>query len=94
MADERNKNSFQRLMEEEYECRFTLPQMLEVERRLQRQQESYRVTGDVIDLFFPKIIKTIVGMLGGDDNDESYRPSPSDFGSHFKPKGPSGPKRS
>lgn len=92
MADERKKNSFQRLMEEEYESRFTLPQILEVERRIERQQNSYRVTGDMIDLFFPKIIKTVIGMLGGND-DDGNRPSPSNLGSHYKPKGPSGPQR-
>jgi hypothetical protein len=88
MADERNKNNFKRLMEEEYEPRFTIPQMTEIERRIKRKHDSYRVTGDVLDLFFPKIIKTVIGMLGGDD--EPSRPAPSDFGRGGPP--PSGPK--
>ncbi len=90
MADERNKNNFKRLMEEEYEPRFTLPQMTEIERRIQRKHDSYRVTGDVLDLFFPKIIKTVIGMLGGDDN-ESARPAPSDFGGNVPSKTPKAP---
>ena len=91
MADERKKNSFQRLMEDEYESRFTLPQMMEVEQRLQKKQNSYRVASDMIDLFFPKIIKTVIGMLGGDDSDDRSRPAPSDSGSPFKPSGPKAP---
>ena len=91
MADERKKNSFQRLMEDEYESRFTLPQMMEVEQCLQKKQNSYRVAGDMIDLFFPKIIKTVIGMLGGDDSDDRYRPAPSDSGNQFKPSGPKAP---
>ena len=90
MADERNKNNFARLMEEEYEPRFTLPQMTEIERRIQRKHDSFRVTGDVIDLFFPKIIRTVIGMLGGDD-DNSSRPAPSDFGGHMPTSGPKAP---
>ena len=45
MADERNRNSFKQLMEEEYESRFTLPQMTEIERRIQRRNDSFRVAG-------------------------------------------------
>ena len=90
MADERKKNSFQRLMEDEYESRFTLPQMMEVEQRLQRKQNSYRVAGDMIDLFFPKIIRTVGGMLGGDDN-EHNRPMPSEHGGVVEFKKPKAP---
>ena len=91
MANERKKNNFQRLMEDEYESRFTLPQMMEVEQRLQKKQNSYRIAGDMIDLFFPKIIKTVIGMLGGDDSDDRSRPTPSDSGNPFKPRGPKAP---
>ena len=91
MANERKKNSFQRLMEDEYESRFTLPQMMEVEQRLQKKQNSYRIAGDMIDLFFPKIIKTVIGMLGGDVSDDRSRPTPSDSGNPFKPRGPKAP---
>lgn len=93
MAEERNKNSFQRLMEEEYECRFTLPQMMEVERRLQRKENTYRVAGDMLDLFFPKIIKTVIGMLGGEDRDDNDndRPAPSNSDRPYNPSGPKGP---
>ena len=90
MADERNRNSFKQLMEEEYESRFTLPQMTEIERRIQRRNDSFRVAGDVLDLFFPKIIRTVVGMLGGDDN-EHNRPMPSEHGGVVEFKKPKAP---
>ncbi len=94
MADERRKNSFQRLMEEEYEPRFTLPQMLEIEQKLQRKDLNYRVAGDMLDLFFPKIIKTMIGLLGGEDrDDDSPRQAPSDSGTPYKPKEPKAPGR-
>jgi hypothetical protein len=94
MADERKKNSFHKLMEQEYEPRFTVPQMMEIERRIQRQQNSYRVAGDMLDLFFPKIIKTMIGMLGGDDSsDDGNHPAPSEMSSPYKPKGPNAPGR-
>ena len=65
-------------MEEEYESRFTLPQMLAVEQKIQRKQHTVRVASDMLDLFFPKIIKTVINMLGGEDDDNG-RKAPSSF---------------
>jgi hypothetical protein len=92
MADERKINSFQRLMEEEYEPRFTLPQMMEIENRLKRQQHSIRTTGDMVDLYLPKVIKAFIHLLGGSDSDDVRAiPAPSDL-PHMpkqgKPKAP------
>ena len=94
MADERiKKNSFKQLMEEEYEPRFTLPQMTEIENRIQRHHHSCRLAGDVLDLFFPKVLKTVAGMLGADDDDNRNRTAPPDVGgtgASSQPKGPGG----
>jgi hypothetical protein len=92
MADERKKNNFQRLMEEEYEPRFTLPQMMEIENRLKRQQNTIRTTSDMVDLYLPKVIKAFIHLLGGTDSDDSRSsPAPSDL-PHMpkqgKPKAP------
>ena len=91
MANERKTNSFQQLMEEEYESRFTLPQMLAVEQKIQRKQHHVRVASDMLDLFFPKIIKTVINMLGGEDEDMG-RKAPSNFKTHRpeEPKAPGG----
>jgi hypothetical protein len=93
MADERKINNFQRLMEEEYEPRFTLPQMMKIEDTLKRRQNSMRTAGDVIDLYLPKVLKAFVHLLGGSDNDDDngIRPIPSDFNRLPKSKGPQGP---
>lgn len=93
MADERKINNFQRLMEEEYEPRFTLPQMTEIEDSLRRRQNSMKTAGDVIDLFLPKVLKAFVHLLGGSDNDEesNARPRPSDFNHLPNSNGPKGP---
>jgi hypothetical protein len=94
-------NSFKRLMEEEYEPRFTLPlqngmsDFQLVERRLEQHQRTQRFQSDVTDLFLPKMVRAIVGLFGGEvapNNDSSIdRPAPSDFRSHLpklEPKGP------
>ena len=66
------------------------PQMTEIERRIQRRNDSFRVAGDVLDLFFPKIIRTVVGMLGGDDSEQS-RPAPSDHSGMVESRKPKAP---
>ena len=91
MADERKLNSFQRLMEEEYESKFTLPKMMEVEKKIHRQHNTQRVTGDMIDLFFPKIIKTVISMLGGESDYENESTAPSSISHHYKPSSPKAP---
>jgi hypothetical protein len=92
MAEERKLNSFQRLMEDEYEQRFTLPQMMEIEHRLQRRQETIKTTGDVIDLFLPKFFKAFVHLLGGSDSDaQSASPSPAERGGMSRSDTPKAP---
>ena len=89
MADQFTRNNFKQLMEEEYESRFTLPQMNEIENRLNRKQHSMNVAGDILDLFLPKIIKTVAGMLGSEE--DRNRPAPSDSGRAYRPSGPKAP---
>jgi hypothetical protein len=88
MADH-TRNNFKQLMEEEYESSFTLPQMMAIEQRLNRKQHSMNVAGDILDLFLPKIFKTVAGMLGSED--DRNRPAPSSSGSTFRPSGPKAP---
>ena len=65
-------NNFNRLMEEEYEPRFNLPlnngmsDFQLIEKRLQQQKDSHRFNGDVADLFLPRMIRTVIGMFGGE----------------------------
>lgn len=95
-------NSFKKLMEEEYESRFTLPNLNGksdfqlIEQRIDEQRQSRRLNGDVADLFLPRMVRAIIGMFGGEvasDNDPFDRPAPSDYRSTLPtstPKGPSG----
>ena len=93
-------NSFKRLMEEEYEPRFTLPinngmsDFQLIERRLEQQQQTRRFNGDVADLFLPRMVRAIVGMFGGEvanQSDSFDRPAPSDYRSTLPSSGPKGP---
>lgn len=93
-------NSFKRLMEEEYEPRFTLPinngmsDFQLIERRLEQQQQTRRFNGDVADLFLPRMVRAIVGMFGGEianQSDSFDRPAPSDYRSTLPSNGPKGP---
>ena len=77
-------------MEEEYESRFTLPQMLAVEQKIQRKQHKVRVASDMLDLFFPKIVKTVINMLGGEEDDKG-RKAPSSFEKMPRPEEPKAP---
>jgi hypothetical protein len=88
MADH-TRNNFKQLMEEEYESSFTLPQMMAIEQRLNRKQHSMNVAGDILDLFLPKIFKTVAGMLGGED--DRNRPAPSSSGNTYRPSEPKAP---
>jgi hypothetical protein len=89
MADKFTQNNFKQLMAEEYESRFSLPQMMEIENRLNRKQHSMNVAGDILDLFLPKIFKTVAGMLGSED--DRNRPAPSSTNSAYRPTGPKAP---
>ncbi|NJN34320.1 MAG: hypothetical protein HC817_08765 [Saprospiraceae bacterium] len=91
MANELKTNNFHQLMEDEFESRFTLPQMMAVEQLLQKKQNSLRVTGDVVDLFFPKIIKTFVALLGGDMDSNDKKANTPDVGGGLKSNEPRAP---
>ena len=95
-------NNFKRLMEEDYESRFQLPEMSrigsdidQIEARLLKRHASIRLSSDVTDLFLPKMLRTVMGLFGGevaprDDDDASYsRPAP-DWG-HSAPSQPTAP---
>jgi hypothetical protein len=95
-------NNFKRLMEEDYESRFQLPEMShigsdidQIEARLLKRHASIRLSSDVTDLFLPKMLRTVMGLFGGevaprDDDDPSYsRPAP-DWG-HSAPSQPKAP---
>lgn len=93
-------NSFHRLMEEEYEPRFTLPNpngmsdFLLIERRIEEQQQTRRFNGDVAELFLPRMVRAIIGIFGGEvatDSDPFDRPAPSDYRSTLPQSGPKGP---
>ena len=95
-------NNFKRLMEEDYESRFQLPEMSrigsdidQIEARLLKRHASIKLSSDVTDLFLPKMLRTVMGLFGGevaprDDDDASYsRPAP-DWG-HSAPSQPKAP---
>lgn len=94
-------NNFNRLMEEEYEPRFTLPSQNNgmsdfqlIERRLEKQQQTNRFNGDVADLFLPRMVRAIIGIFGGEvahESDSFDRPAPSEYRSTLSPRGPKGP---
>ena len=93
-------NSFKRLMEEEYEPRFTLPinnglsDFQLIQRRLEEQQQTRRFNGDVADLFLPRMVRAIIGIFGGEianESDSFDRPAPSDYRSLKSTRGPMGP---
>lgn len=96
-------NSFKRLMEEEYEPRFTLElkngltDFERVKQQLEQQQRTRRFNSDVADLFLPRMVRAIVGIFGGDvanDSDTFDRPAPSDYRSTVPNSGgPKGPNR-
>jgi hypothetical protein len=93
-------NNFKRLMEEDYESRFQLPEMTniggdidQIEARLLKRHASIRLGSDVTDLFLPKMFRTVMGLFGGEvapQDDASYsRPAP-DWG-HQTPNQPKAP---
>ncbi len=93
-------NSFKRLMEEEYEPRFMLPNnnglsdFQLIEQRLEEHRQNHRFNGDVADLFLPRMVRAIIGIFGGEvstDSDAFDRPAPSDYRSTLPPTAPKGP---
>ena len=93
-------NSFKRLMEEEYEPRFMLPNnnglsdFQLIEQRLEEQRQNRRFNGHVADLFLPRMVRAIIGIFGGEvatDSDPFDRPAPSDYRSTLSTNTPKGP---
>ncbi len=93
-------NSFKQLMEEEYESRFTLPNnngmsdFQLIQQRLEEQRQNRRFNGDVADLFLPRMVRALIGMIGGEvasDNDPFDRPAPSDYSRTLPMSQPKGP---
>ena len=96
-------NNFKRLMEDDYESRFQLPQMDNVsfgkdsmdsiEECLLKKHASIRLNSDVTDLFLPKMFRTVLGLFGGEvappEETLNSRPAP-DWG-HSAPSQPKAP---
>ena len=89
-------NNVKRLMEDDYESRFELPQMGDldpIEARLLNRHASVRLGSDVTDLFLPKMFRTVMGLFGGEvapqDDASHSRPAP-DWG-HIAPSQPKAP---
>ncbi len=95
-------NNFKKLMEDEYENRFQLPEMDGVsfggsndpiEASLLKRHASLRFSSDVTDLFLPKMLRTVLGLFGGEvapqDDTSHSRPAP-DWG-HSAPSQPRAP---
>jgi hypothetical protein len=95
-------NNFKKLMEDEYENRFHLPEMDNVSfggkndpihEGLLKKHASLRFNSDVTDLFLPKMFRTVLGLFGGevahDDEVSHSRPAP-DWG-HSAPSQPRAP---
>ncbi len=96
-------NNFKRLMEDDYESRFQLPQMQnvslgkehfdDIEENLLKKHASLRLSSDVTDLFLPKMFRTVMGLFGGEvaptEETSHSRPAP-DWG-HSAPNQPKAP---
>jgi hypothetical protein len=95
-------NNFKKLMEDDYENRFQLPEMRDVsfggandpiEAHLLKRHASMRFSSEVTDLFIPKMFRTVMSLFGGesasDDDIPLSRPAP-DWG-HSAPSQPKAP---
>jgi hypothetical protein len=89
-------NNFKKLMEDDYENRFQLPEMRGVsfggatdpiEAHLLKRHASMRFSSEVTDLFIPKMFRTVMGLFG--DDIPLSRPAP-DWG-HSAPSQPKAP---
>lgn len=82
-------NNFKKLMEDDYENRFQLPEMNHVsfggandpiEAHLLKRHASLRYNSEVADLFLPKMFRTVMSLFGGeastDDEIPLSRPAP------------------
>ncbi len=93
-------NSFIKLMGEEYEPRFMLPNkngLSDFEligQRIEEQRLNHRFNSDVAALFLPRMVRTIIGIFSGElanDSDSFDRPAPSDYINPLTAKSPKGP---
>jgi hypothetical protein len=96
-------NNFKRLMEDDYESRFQLPQIDEIslgrdymdsiEESLLKKHASIRLSSDVTDLFLPKMFRTVLGLFGGEvaphEETSHSRPAPDwGYSAPSQPKAP------
>jgi hypothetical protein len=95
-------NNFKKMMEDEYENRFQLPEMDtvsfggkndQIHENLLKKHASLRLGSDVTDLFLPKMFRTVLGLFGGEVAPQGEtslnRPAP-DWG-HSAPSQPRAP---
>ena len=94
-------NNFKRLMEDDYENRFNLPEMTkigsdinQIEARIFKRHATIELGKDVSDLFLPKMFRTVMGLFGGEvaphDDEVCNRPAP-DWGHSTAPSQPKAP---
>jgi hypothetical protein len=85
-------NNFDEAMGE-FEGQFTIPEMTSIEKRLKDKHHSMQVSGDVLNLFLPNIVKTFVNLFGGSEHATRGNIAPSDSDRPFRPEGPKAPNR-
>jgi hypothetical protein len=73
-------NNFKNLFDDDNDAFDFEPHIKHVERNLSRNRQSVSFLTSVVDLFLPNIFRTVVTMIGGEE-DEAKKPSASD-GSH------------
>ena len=95
-------NNFKKLMEDDYENRFQIPEMDNVSfggnndpihERLLTKHASLRFGSDVTDLFLPKMFRTVLGLFGGEvaPRDEILHSRPAPDWGHSAPSQPRAP---
>jgi hypothetical protein len=87
-----NFNNFDEAMGE-FEGRFSIPDMKDIENRLKDRHHSIQVSSDVLTLFMPNIVKTFVNLFGGTDEDVRGHKAPSDSDRPYRPTGPKAPTK-
>ena len=95
-------NNFKKLMEDDYENRFQLPEMRgasfggandPIEAHLLKRHATMRLNSEVTDLFIPKMFRTVMSLFGGeaasDDDIPLSRPAPDwGYSAPSEPKAP------
>lgn len=82
------RRNFNMLFEEEEDNARSVP--TNVEKIISRKIESARLTGDVVELFLPKVFNTILQFFGGSQSEDSpdYQSDTDDPASSTKGYGP------